>query len=163
MTDQIDPNKPLKQQPKGIRDQVALMAFIDELIQEKNDPSVKPEQLPNLRTGLLAELNDMINDRLVSLLSEAKQIELEAILDRKGSNEEIDKLFEESIPNLSSEVAAALLEFRYAYLYPIPTQKTEDGKQKTEDRGQKTDDGEGKKEEGVDLPLPAPVAFNKPN
>lgn len=119
MTDQIDPKKPLIQQPKGTRDQVALVSFIDNLIKEKNDPSLKPEQLPQVKAALLTELNEMINTRLVTLLSEVDQRQLDALMDRNATDEELDEFFTKKIPNLPAEIASVLIDFRTAYLTPL--------------------------------------------
>jgi len=119
MTDQIDPKKPLTQQPKGTRDQVALISFIDNLIKEKNDPSIKPEQLPQVKAALLTELNEMINTRLVTLLSEVDQRQLDALMDRNATDEELDEFFTKKITNLSAEIASVLIDFRTAYLTPL--------------------------------------------
>lgn len=111
----------LQQQPKSIRDQVALLSFIDDLIKEKNDQSIKPEQLAQVKAALLQELNEMINTHLVTMLPEADQRQLDAMLDRNVSDEEMDDFFVKKIPNLSAEIASVLLDFRSAYLTPLST------------------------------------------
>ena len=144
MTDQIDPKKPLAQQPKGVHDQVALLSFIDNLIKEKNDPTIKPEQLPNIKAALLTELNEMINTRMVTLLSEVNQRQLDALMDRNATDEELDDFFVKKIPNLSAEIASVLMDFRAAYLTPLTGIKTEEKKPANE----------------LLTPEPAPVASN---
>jgi len=117
MTDQNQSS--LQQQPKSIRDQVALLSFLDNLIKEKNDPLIKPEQLQQVKAALLQELNEMINIQMVKSLSEADQRQLDAMFDRKANDEEIDDFFVKKIPNLSAEIASVLLDFRAAYLTPL--------------------------------------------
>ncbi|OGK17451.1 hypothetical protein A2774_00265 [Candidatus Roizmanbacteria bacterium RIFCSPHIGHO2_01_FULL_39_12c] len=119
MTDQNKSS--LQQQPKSVRDQVALLGFLDNLIKEKNDPSLTPEKLPQVKAALLQELNEMINSHMVKLLSEDAQRRLDAIFDRNASDEEIDDFFINNIPILSAEIASVLLDFRAAYLYPLQT------------------------------------------
>lgn len=119
MTDQNNGTTNLTSQPQGVRDQVAFLSFIDDLIKEKNDPSIKPDQLPNIKAALLTELNEMINTRMVILLPEVSQRLLDAMLERKVSDKELDKFFSEKIPNLSAEIASVLLDFRAAYLTPL--------------------------------------------
>lgn len=132
MTDQIDPNKPLRQQPKGVRDQVALISFIENLINEKKDPAIKPEKLPIIKAVMLNELNEMINTRMVTLLSEVDQRQLDALMDRKATDEELDEFFIKKIPNLTSEIASVLLDFRNAFLSSLPGNKAEEKKPKDE-------------------------------
>jgi len=128
MADQDNSKTNLASQPQGVRDQVALLSFIDNLIKEKNDQSITPEQLPQVKAALLTELNEMINTRMVTLLPEVSQRLLDAMLERKASDQELDKFFSEKIPNLSAEIASVLIDFRAAYLTPIasPTPAVKD-------------------------------------
>lgn len=112
-----DQNNGLNQQPKGIRDQVALISFIDDIVKEKNDQTIKPEALPQVKAALLIELNQMINTHMVAILSETDQKELEVLLKNNSKDEELDAFFEKKIPNLTAELASVLLDFRAAYLY----------------------------------------------
>lgn len=102
--------------PKGTRDQASLAAFVESLIKEKNDPNVTPQSILNVVEVLLGELDDQINTHLVNLLPEEKQKELERLLDNEAQDSELDSFFEKSIPNLESEIAAVLLNFRAGYL-----------------------------------------------
>ena len=113
----VDQDQPLNNQPQGVRDQVALLAFIDDLIKEKNDPAIKSEALPQVKAALLNELNQMITTHIVAILSETDQRELDILLKNKTADEELDKFFLEKIPNLKAELASVLLDFRAAYLY----------------------------------------------
>jgi len=132
MTDQ---NNTLKTLPNSVKDQIAFMSFIDDLIKEKNDPDIKPEQLPQIKTLLLKELNEKVNLHLVSLLSERDQLELDELFNKNASDEEIDNFFQAKVPNLIPEMTAVLLEFRNTYLYTPAAKK-----------------------DLSDLPPPAPVA-----
>ena len=107
----------LNNQPQGVRDQVALLSFVDNLIKEKNDQSVKPDALPQVKAALLNELNQMINTHMVAILSDVDQRELDVLLKNKVSDEELDNFFKKKIPNLTAELASVLLDFRAAYLY----------------------------------------------
>ncbi|MFA6532411.1 MAG: hypothetical protein WCT22_00260 [Patescibacteria group bacterium] len=126
MTDQNTDKNNLNNQPQSIRDQVALLSFIEDLLKEKNDSTIKPEALPQVKAALLKELNDMINTHMVAILPEADQRELNILLKNKVAVEEIDKFFEEKIPNLAAELASVLIDFRTAYLLPLPPTKKED-------------------------------------
>jgi hemoglobin-like flavoprotein len=55
----------LNNQPQSIRDQVALLSFIEDILKEKNDSTIKPEALPQVKAALLKELNYMINTHMV--------------------------------------------------------------------------------------------------
>jgi len=143
MVDQNNDKGNLTDQPQNVRDQVALLSFVENLIKEKNDSSIKPEQLPQVKAALLMELNEMINTRMVTLLPEVSQRQLDAMFERKASDEELDKFFVEKIPNLSAEIASVLLDFRGAYLTPL-TPQTEEKKSTDE----------------LLTPAPAPISQN---
>lgn len=118
MTDQnSNPTQPKKN--NALRDQVALLSFVDDLIKERKDPNVNEKNIANVRALLLKELNDAINTHLVSLLTERDQIELDVLLEKKMTNDQLDDFFRKKIPNLEVEIASALLNFRAAYLYPL--------------------------------------------
>ncbi len=157
MTDQ-NPAQPKKD--NALRDQVALLSFVDDLIKERKDPNVNEKNIADVRALLLKELNDAINTHLVSLLTERDQIELDVLLEKKMTNEELDDFFRKKIPNLEVEIASALLNFRAAYLYPLMVQKTEVGRQRSEVGGQKSDEKAVEASAKKSLP-PAPPAFVK--
>ena len=125
MADHNQDKNIFKNQPQNIRDQVALLSFIENLIKEKNDP-IKPDALPQVKVAMLNELNEMINTRMVRLLDAPDQRELDILLKNKVSDEELDKFFENKIPNLTVELASVLIDFRVAYLLPLPSDKKED-------------------------------------
>lgn len=119
MTDQNQtPSK--NQNDKVIKDQIALLSFVDDLLKEKKDSNIKPEDLPKVKEVLLKEVQDAINRHLVSLISEKDQVELDQLLDKNISDEELNNFFVQKIPGLEAEIASALLNFRSAYLYPGP-------------------------------------------
>lgn len=120
MVDQNQDKKDLNNQPQGIRDQVALLSFIEDLLKEKNDSTIKVEALPQVKAALLKELNDTINTHMVAILSDMDQKELDILLKNNCSDEELDNFFVKKIPNLTAELASVLLDFRTAYLLPLP-------------------------------------------
>lgn len=122
MTYATDPQAP--QNNEALMDEAAILSFIGDLIQEKRDPNITEENLPQVKEMLLQEVNNAINTHLVNLLSEQDQIELDGLLDKDPSDEELNQFFLQKIPNLEIEIAAALLNFRAAYLYPV-TQDTQ--------------------------------------
>jgi hypothetical protein len=104
---------------KRMKDQAALLVFIDDLIKERKDPNIKPESLNEVRALLLKELNDDINTQLINLMSPKDQADFDIMLDKNPTDEEIAKFFEAHVPNIEVEVAAVLLRFKSAYLYPV--------------------------------------------
>jgi len=163
MTDQNQSS--LQQQPKSIRDQVALLSFLDNLIKEKNDPLIKPEQLQQVKAALLQELNEMINIQMVKSLSEADQRQLDAMFDRKANDEEIDDFFVKKIPNLSAEIASVLLDFRAAYLTPLnaPSGQTQQQNQNLPPSPSVAQNPPAPSQTRPDFPPPAPVPVDKVN
>jgi len=119
MTNQ-NPTQPKKD--NALRDQVALLSFVEDLIKERKDPNINEKNIANVRALLLKEVNEAINTHLVSLLTERDQIELDVLLEKKMTNEQLDDFFRKKIPNLEVEIASALLNFRAAYLYPLANQ-----------------------------------------
>lgn len=121
MTDQ-NANQP--KNDRAARDQVALVSFIDDLIKERKDPNIKPENLAQVKELLLKEVNDAINRHLVSLLADKDKLELDTLLDKNPTTEDLDQFFSSKITNLEAEIASALLSFRSAYLFPVTQTKS---------------------------------------
>lgn len=113
-----DQNK-LQPDNKSMMDQVALVSFIDGLIKDRKDADITLSNMDNVKTILLKEVNTAINTHILSLLSAKDQVDLDDLLNKNGSDEELNKFFINKIPNLESEIASALLNFRAAYLYPV--------------------------------------------
>lgn len=149
----MDDQTQQKKDDQAVRDQVALVSFIDDLLKEKNDQSIKPDALPKVKEMLLKQLNEMINIHMISLLSEKDQTELDKLLDSNASNEELDKFFESKIFNLKSEIASVLLDFRASFLGLY--KKSEDKESKEEQANQAQTDNNEKEE--LENPQPAPV------
>lgn len=100
-----------------LKDQIALLSFIEDMLKEANDTSIKPEALPAIKETLLTKLNEDINTHMINLLSEAGQKELDALLDKNATDDEISNFFYAKIPNFETEMAAVMLSFKGAYLY----------------------------------------------
>lgn len=106
-------------QGKALMDRAAMESYVDDLIRDRADPHIKPENLPQTKQILLSQVNEAINMHLVNLLSPQDKIALDDLLVKNPSNEELDKFFLEKVPNLQVEIASALLNFRAAYLYAV--------------------------------------------
>ena len=100
-------------------DQQVLLNFVDELLSVKKDPTMTEETMPQVRLTLLNEVNDSINAHLLNLLPEDAQIELDELLDQNVSDEELNGFFTRKIPDLETEIARALINFREAYLADV--------------------------------------------
>jgi hypothetical protein len=119
MADQ-SPNNPNKK-----KDQVALAAFVDDMIkakQQKHDVEILDNDIPKIKESLLKELNESINAHLLHLLSVDDQLALNDLLESNPSDAQLNLFFIQKIPNLQAEVATALLNFRNAYLFPVEEQ-----------------------------------------
>lgn len=114
-----------KAKERAIKNQIALMTFVDDLIKEINDPEVNEKNIIEVRTVILKELNDAINRHLISLLTKKDQEDLSALLDKNPPDDVIDDFFVQRIPNFESEVAAVLINFKAAYLYTFKNRQRE--------------------------------------
>mgnify|MGYP000016031545 CR=1 FL=1 len=120
-----NPKIPTQVTPQDLKDQAALLSFVDEIMKERNDPNITDKNREQMRAFLLYKANEAINTHLITLLSEEDQKKLDALLERNASNQELDEFFKKKIPNLSVEIAAALLNFRAAYLFPVLKEEME--------------------------------------
>ena len=103
----------------GMQDQLAIRTYVDKLIEERKDPEVTPERVPVVHAMLVKKVNEAINEHFVSLLNDEDVLELDKLLDAKIPDNELNDFFRKKIPNVSVEIATALLNFRAAYLYPV--------------------------------------------
>lgn len=104
---------------KAMMDQAALASFVDKLIEERKDPNVTEASKLQVKAMLLSELNEAINTHLINRLSEKDQLALDDLLNTNPSDDDLNKFFMDTVPNLEVEIASALLNFRTAYLTPI--------------------------------------------
>ncbi len=103
----------------------ALLQFIDQLIDDKKDPNIRDDNRNEVREMLLKEVKNTVNLRLVQMLSEEDQDMLDKMLERNCSDEELDTFLLEKIPSIDTETAAALLDFKAAYLSTPPQESKE--------------------------------------
>ena len=104
---------------QALEDQVELLSFVHDIIREKNDPTIKPENVQDITLMLLGQLNESINTHLIMLLPEKDQLALDKLMDQDATNYELDQFMERKIPNMKAEIASVLLDFRAVYLYPV--------------------------------------------
>jgi len=134
------------------KNEVALIDFVVKLISERNDPKIKPDELPSVRALLLQEVHEQINRALVHALDDKKQLMLGKFLDSKPDAVALDTFFEQNIEDMDVVIAQTLLQFRNAYLAPAIdlnsfAQNTVEVKKE-------------EKMEDFSMPLPAPVRHN---
>lgn len=140
---------------QSMMDEAAILSFIDDLIRDKNDSTITPGNVSQVREMLLEEVNNAINTHLVNLLSEPGQIQLDQLLDKDPSDDELNQFFLQKIPNLEIEIAAALLNFRSAYLYPVTQPERQFDNFGSPQSPGATEDN--RNDDASYLPLPAPI------
>lgn len=112
-------NTNTQKKDQAMMDQAALISFVDKMIEDKKDPNLKSEDLPNVKMMLLQQVNEDINTHLIALLSEQDQLGLDDLLNKNASDDELNKFFMDKIPNVETEIAAVLVNFRNAYMMPL--------------------------------------------
>ena len=145
-----------------IKSQVALMKFVTDLIDEKKPSYLNDTNRQAVIESLLEDLNEEIDRHLVNQLDESTQKELEKLLDNEEMGpKELDDFMAKSIPNIESEVATVMLNFREAYLSPLVGFLSEDPKKVVEEVRQSIEKAEESKEPNELTPAPpAPVVEN---
>jgi|GEM_PF-1455259 len=103
-----------------VLDYLALQSFVDELI-AKRKPDIPSGELPKYKESLMLQVLEAVNSRLVGLLSESKQAELEKLLDESVEQPKLYAFFEQNIPNLVAEITLSMAEFREGYLIDLST------------------------------------------
>lgn len=101
---------------KPVSDEVALLTYIDEIIDEMKDPRITPVDRPRMRAAMHDELRNEINTHIVNLLTEPEQIEMDTLFADKVPLSQIDSFLREKIPNIDIETAAVMLNFKAGYL-----------------------------------------------
>ncbi|NMB56354.1 hypothetical protein GYA19_00235 [Candidatus Beckwithbacteria bacterium] len=94
----------------------AINEFLDKIIDEKKYENLLPEVRDQIKTDLQDRVNQYLNARLINKLDDKQVEELQELLKQKSEVEEVNKFFEDRIPNLKEVIAASLLDFRKIYL-----------------------------------------------
>jgi hypothetical protein len=102
---------------QALKDKIALYDFIAELLTLRTDLNLSTEEKPLVIEQLVKELDYTINAHLMDLLSDQAVDEFNTLLDANPSDDQINDFFTKHIPNLSTEIAAAMLEFKTIFLY----------------------------------------------
>jgi len=102
-----------------LTDREALEQYIDDLIRIKNSPHVKGDNVAVVKQALLEEVSDAINSKLISLLSDDEVKQLNEMLDKEASDEQVSLFFTGKIKDLQQVVTDVLVEFKKGYLSVI--------------------------------------------
>lgn len=109
MTDQNNPGK-------NIAPEKLLEEFVDGLIKEKNSPYVTDQNREEVKKTLLDDISDAVNRKLIAELSDQQVDELNVLLEKKASDDEVNIFFKSKIANIDQVIAQALTDFRAGYL-----------------------------------------------
>lgn len=102
-----------------LTDREALGQYVDDLIRIKNSPHVKGDNITVVKQALLEEVSDAINSKLISMLSDDEVKQLNEMLDKEASDEQVSLFFTGKIKNLQQVVTDVLVEFKKGYLSVI--------------------------------------------
>ena len=158
----MDDNK--NQQNQEMKDKAALYDFVAELLHSRPDMKLTPEEEPLVMEQLVKELDYTINAHLMDLLTDEAVEEFNKLLDTDPSTEQINEFLSKHIPNLSGEVASAMIEFRTVFMYEADQEESgREGNGKAhvavahEDEPSTNMTGSMSKSESEDTPPPAPT------
>ncbi len=96
-------------------DTTALEKFVEELLNKKGLDK-NSEDYQTRKQVLLEELSEAIDSTLVNSLKDSDVQELNNLLDKNPTDEELQKFFRQKLPNMDEIVAKAMLEFARGYL-----------------------------------------------
>lgn len=92
-----------------------LNEFVDRLVADKGLTNLETEVLAQVKKDLTSRLEDRVNAALTSKLAPEKLEEFDKILDT-AKGEEAGKFLQDNVPDFTSVVAQALLDFKAVYL-----------------------------------------------
>ena len=99
-------------------DYLAMQTFVNELVAQRK-PNIPDNELANYKESLISQVLESVNSRLVGLLSQSQQQQLEKLLDSQASQEQLSQFFVTSLPDLTAQIANALSEFKKGYLIDL--------------------------------------------
>lgn len=89
--------------------------FVNRLIEDKQFGNLDPDVLVEIKKDLHDRVEDHINAGILANVPADNMSEFERLLE-SGSADEITDFCRKHIPNLESEIATVLLNFRNSYL-----------------------------------------------
>lgn len=102
-----------------------LSSFLDQMIAAKGENLGKNERL-SLREELKAQLDEKINEAVIAALPDDKLTELDGLMDKEASDDEIEKFFDEVGINFDKVALQAALQFQKDYLRDGSQEKSKD-------------------------------------
>lgn len=111
-----------------LKDRQALEKYVEQLIKDKNSPYVNEKNHKEIKEMLLKDVGDAINRKMVAELTNQQVDELNKLLDRNATDEELNSFFGKNISNIETIITEALIDFRKGYLSVVykPNEKKEE-------------------------------------
>ena len=103
-------------QKERFSSQRVLTTYVDDMITAKMGSDIDQRKREELRRELLEQLEDMIQRGVVEALSDAKLMELDQLLERDASDEEVERFFETSGVDYQEMALEKAKQFRDQYL-----------------------------------------------
>lgn len=104
----------------GVGQNDSIARFIDQLIDERGYTDLLPEIRNQMRQDIALRLDDFVMARIISVLSDVDLDSFEKLLEKKPTNEELQKFVTEHVEDLTTLLTNTLLEFKGVYLGIIP-------------------------------------------
>ena len=93
-----------------------LERFAENLLQEKELANIDQETRDVMRADLVDRLEKVTNKVIVDSLPDDKLMELEALVDKKASQEELRDFVGANVPEIEDKLTDAYFDFRRLYL-----------------------------------------------
>lgn len=100
---------------KNDQDSIELDRYVDKLLEEANLPDLAPEIIAQMKADLLSRVEDRINAALISNMTPDQMKQFDALLETNNDSE-VQQFLKDTIPDLETVIATALISFRSTYL-----------------------------------------------
>lgn len=90
--------------------------FLQQLLSEAGMDTVSAEVKAQMLTDLRARLQDRLFGTIVMNLTDGKLTEFREMIEKGGSQEELEKFVDVNVPNAAEVFAQAMMTFRKDYL-----------------------------------------------
>lgn len=91
--------------------------YVDRLIEEKKFPSdLEPEVMAQIKSDLIARVEDRINAVIINNMPEDKLEEFNKMLEGEVKDEDMQAFCSNNIPDLAELIASELILFKQTYL-----------------------------------------------
>ena len=96
--------------------QYSLDDFAETLIRDKQYKTITPAIHDEIKKDILQRVHDYVLAKTIAKLSDEQAKSLSELLDKKPSNEEIQKFIQNSVENADDFLGDTLFQFRQTYL-----------------------------------------------